>query len=331
MKVIRPFKITGAGSSLPACVVHSADMEKELSLPPGWIAKYSGVEKRHIATTETNSQLGADALSKALAMAGLQPEDLGCLIAASATYDYPLPNKASMIKHELGWHNTDFACIDIDTTCLSFVTALDYASRLLNDSNCRHIAIASAEIASKGLNPEHKETFSLFGDAAAAIIVSFDDTRESGLVGHSLATYSEGAEYTIIRGGGNKFFFKDHPYDATLHSFSMEGKKLLKLAMQKVPEFTEKLFCQTGSSIREVDMIIPHQASKSGLMLLDSLLDGKTDKVVNNLASYGNCIAASIPLALTEAIESGRLKRGDSCLLIGTAAGFSVGGLLFKF
>ncbi|WP_416864909.1 MAG: ketoacyl-ACP synthase III [Imperialibacter sp.] len=331
MKVVRPFKIVGAGYCLPSKCVHSQEMEKELGLPVGWIYKYSGVEKRHLATTESNSWLGAEALKKAMRNAGLQPEDLGCLIAASATFDYPLPNKASMIKHELGWHDTDLSCIDIDTTCLSFVTALDYASRLLNNSDCRHIAIVSAEIASKGLNPEHKETFSLFGDAAAAIIVSFDDTGESGLVKHRLVTYSEGAEHTIIRGGGNKFFFKDHPYDATLHSFSMEGKKLLKLAMQKVPEFAEKLFCQTGSSIGEVDLIIPHQASKSGLLLLDSLLDGNTDKVVNNLASYGNCIAASIPLALTEAIESGRLKRGDSCLLIGTAAGFSVGGLLFKF
>ncbi|WP_339795099.1 ketoacyl-ACP synthase III [uncultured Imperialibacter sp.] len=331
MKVIRPFKIVGAGYCLPSKCVHSQEMEKDLGLPVGWIYKYSGVEKRHLATTESNSWLGAEALKKAMRNAGLQPEDLGCLIAASATFDYPLPNKASMIKHELGWHDTDLGCIDIDTTCLSFVTALDYASRLLNNSDCRHIAIVSAEIASKGLNPEHKETFSLFGDAAAAIIVSFDDTGESGLVKHRLVTYSEGAEHTIIRGGGNKFFFKDHPYDATLHSFSMEGKKLLKLAMQRVPEFTEKFFCEIALPIREVDLIIPHQASKSGLLLLDSLLDGNTDKVVNNLASYGNCIAASIPLALTEAIESGRLKRGDSCLLIGTAAGFSVGGLLFKF
>ncbi|MEQ8415599.1 MAG: ketoacyl-ACP synthase III [Imperialibacter sp.] len=331
MKVIRPFKIVGVGYCLPSKCVHSQEMEKELGLPAGWIYKYSGVEKRHIATTESNSWLGAEALKKAMQSAELQPKDLGCLIAASATFDYPLPNKASMIKHELGWHHTEVGCIDIDTTCLSFVTALDYASRLLNDSDCRHVAIVSAEIASKGLNPEHKETFSLFGDAAAAIIVSFDDTGESGLVKHSMVTYAEGAEHTIIRGGGNKFFFKDHPYDATLHSFSMEGKKLLKLAMQKVPEFAEKFFCKIGLTIGEVDLIIPHQASKSGLMLLDSLLGGKKDKVVNNLANYGNCIAASIPLALTEAIETRRLKKGDSCLLIGTAAGFSVGGLLFKF
>jgi len=331
MKVIRPFKIAGVGVCLPKKVVYSTEIEKELGLPAGWILKYSGVEKRHIATTESNSELGADALKKALKKAELSPEDLGYLIAASATYDYPLPNKASMIKYELGQVNSDFGCIDIDTTCLSFVTALDYASRLLNDTDCRHIAIVSAEIASKGLDPAQKETYSLFGDAAAAVIISFDNSANSGLIKHDFRTYPEGADYTIIKGGGNKYFFKDFPYDAALHSFHMEGKRLLKLAKRMVPLFIQQFYSGLPILLKDTDLIIPHQASKSGLMLLDELLGYNTDGVINNLSQYGNCIAASIPLALAEAIDSNKLKKGDICLLIGTAAGFSVGALLFKY
>ena len=172
----RPFKILGTGTYYPENIITSADLETKHGLPNGWSERYSGVKSRHYATTETNAFLGARALEKALAKANIKVNEIDLLISASATYDYPLPNQSSLIKYELkGSGNTDFPCVDIDATCLSFVAAMDYASRFLDGETYRNIAIVSSEIASNGLNPENWETLTLFGDGAAAMILSYDD------------------------------------------------------------------------------------------------------------------------------------------------------------
>ena len=327
-----PFKISGVGTHLPGNRVHSEQLEEALAIKHGWAARYSGVQMRYHSTHESNAYLGARALEKALDHAGVEAGDLGLLISAAATYDYPLPNQASMIKVELeegGGYN--FPCIDIDTTCLSFVTALDHAAKALDPDRCQHIAIVSAEIASKGLNPGNWETATLFGDAAAAVIVSIDESRKSGSLKYDMRTYSEGAMNTIIRGGGNKYFFKDHPYDPVLHSFSMDGRQLLRLAKKRIPEFMEAFFEDLPVGIEEVDHILPHQASKAGLMVFTSLYNFKDGQVERNLECRGNCIAASIPSMLCDAILDGRIRKGDLCLLCGTSAGFSIGANLIRY
>ena len=238
---MKPFKITGAGTYYPKNIVQSNDLEAKYGLPIGWSERYSGVKSRHHVTTETNAFLGARALEKALAKANMKVENIDLLISASATYDYPLPNQSSLIKYELSEsENTDFPCVDMDATCLSFVAAMDYASRFLDGKSYRNIAIVSSEIASNGLNPDNWETLTLFGDGAAAVILSFDETAESGSINFGMKTYAEGAFNTIIRGGGNAMFFKDNPYSPELHSFKMEGKKLLRMAKQKIPVLSEK-------------------------------------------------------------------------------------------
>ena len=329
---MNPFKIAGLGTHLPENRVDSEQLEESLSIPKGWATRYSGVKVRHHSTYESNTYLGARALEKALVHAGLGVGDLGLLISAAATYDYPLPNQASIIKAELEEGGAyPFPCIDIDTTCLSFVTALDYAAKSLDPETCRHIAIVSAEISSKGLNPDNWETATLFGDAAAAMIISVDELGTSGSLKYAMRTYSEGVMNTVVRGGGNKYFFKDHPYDPELHSFSMDGKQLLRMAKKRIPEFMEAFFDGLPFGIEDVDHILPHQASKAGLMAFTSLYNFKESQVTNNLETQGNCIAASIPSMFCEAVLKGHIKEGDLCLLCGTSAGFSIGANLIKY
>lgn len=325
----RPFKISGVGAYLPANRVSSGQLEKELSLPEGWIMKYTGVASRPVATHETNRFMAAQAIGEALADAALPLSDIGYLISASATYDSPLPNNASRIKAELaGSEDLEFPCVDIDVTCLSFVGALDYASNLVSE-DCQHIIVVSSEIASRGLNPENLETYTLFGDAAAAVIVSYDPTGESGALKYVLKTYAEGVEYTTIKGGGNDFPLSEVPYDPALHTFQMQGRQLLKSASKKLPAFLYSFFTEQNPS--EVDWVIPHQASKAGLTLFQKTGMFPQEKVINVLADMGNCIAASIPCALVDSIKEGKLKRGEVCLLIGTSAGFSIGAMLLKY
>jgi 3-oxoacyl-[acyl-carrier-protein] synthase-3 len=331
MQIKRPLKIIGTGVFYPKNKVNSNDLEIEFGLPKGWSERYSGVENRHHVTTETNAILGANALEIALENANLTTSDIDLLISASATYDYPLPNQSSLIKHALkNSESTDFACIDMDATCLSFVAALDYASRMLDGETYKNIAIVSSEIASKGLNPENWETLTLFGDAAAAMIVQFDESATSGIIHYNMKTYTEGTFHTIIKGGGNAYFFKDYPYDSELHSFQMQGKNLLRLAKAKIPVFMTDFFKKLDNKIEDIDYIIPHQASKLGVYLFEKLYQFSEKQVLKNLAQKGNCIAASIPSVFIENYQKGIIKSGDSVLLCGTAAGFSIGAVLIK-
>lgn len=327
------FKIVGVGKHLPPKELYNNQIEENFNLPSNWINKNIGVEKRHKIEGETNSEIGAKALKKALLNSKIEIEDIDYLIAASATFDYVLPNRSSCIKSEfIEANKLDFPCIDINSTCLSFVSALHYASLLLTDnSSIKNIAIVSSEIASNGLNQNDVKTYSLFGDAATAIIISKDEKSESGLINYNLKTYSEGNKYTIIEAGGNFKHPKKYTYNTEDYSFKMQGKKLLKLAMQKLPDFVNSFFSNSPFILKDVDIIIPHQASKMGLKILTHLTKNFEGKIIDELSEYGNCIAASIPLALVNTIESKQIKKGDLCFLVGTAAGISIGGLLFRY
>ncbi len=327
----KPIKIIAMGTYLPQ-QIQSARLEMLHSIPLGWSERYSGVAARHHATTETNGFMGARAAEKALAKANMSAGDIDLLISASGTYDYPLPNQASVIKSEMNLgKKVDFAAIDINSTCLSFVTAFEFAARMLDGKSMKNILIVSSEISSKGLNHDNWETTTLFGDGAAAAIVTTDENSESLFIKGGQKTHSEGVYDTLIEGGGNVKFFKDFPYDKELHSFKMNGKRLLRLAKKKIPEFVDDFFSELPINLEETDAIIPHQASKMGLHIFSKLYRFKKGQVKQSLERYGNCIAASIPLTLADCIENGDIKRGDVCFLIGTSAGFSIGGLLFKY
>lgn len=331
MKKAKPIKIVSMGKYLPKKIA-SSDLEDKLSIPKGWSERYSGVAFRHHATTETNGTMGAIAADIALEKANLRLSDIDLIISAGGTYDYPLPNQASVIKSLMKEGDiSDVAAIDVDSTCLSFVTAFDIAAKMLDGIVTKNILIVSSEIASKGLNENNWETATLFGDGAVAMILQYDELGASNFIKGGQKTYSKGIEYTIIKGGGIAFFFKDYPYDRELHSFQMQGKQLLRMAKEKIPEFMDWFYQDLPYDLVDADVIIPHQASKTGLMIFEGLYNFKEGQIKSTLEKYGNCIAASIPLTLHDLIESGELKRGNQCILCGTSAGFSIGAVLITY
>ena len=324
-------KIVGLGKYLPQKVL-SEEIENKYGIPLGWSEKYSGVKSRHHVTFESNGFMGAKAIESALAKCEMKLENIDLIISAGATFDYLLPSQSSVIKSDLkDGMKINTPTFDIDSTCLSFVTALEIASNLLDGKKYNNIIIVSSEISSKGLDYNNWETITLFGDGAVAAILQFDPNSESTIIKSSFNTYSEGVNDSIIKGGGSIFFFRDYPYDQKLHSFQMNGRKLLRLAKKKLPEFIDDFFKDLPIFIQETDIIIPHQASKFGIALFLNLFKLKENQVKMNLLTHGNCVAASIPLVLHDAIESGSIKRGDTCFLFGTSAGFSIGGILLKY
>jgi len=324
-------KILGMGKYLPK-QISSTLIEQKYDIPKGWSKANSGVAYRHQADSESCAFMGARAAEDAMKNAQVSLRDIDLLLSASASFDYPLPNQASIIKQTMqNAANYPFPALSIDSTCLSFVAAFDFAARILDGKQYKNILIVSAEISSKGLNTKNWETTTLFGDAAVAAVLTYDQQAGSLFIKGAFETYSEGMFDTIIEGGGLANPPKDIPYDPVLHSFKMNGKNLLRMAIQKIPAFIDRFFIHLPINIEEVDAIIPHQASKSGLLIFKKLYAFKKDQVRETLSKYGNCIAASIPLTLLDSIESGYIKRGDLCFLSGTSAGFSIGGILIKY
>ncbi len=331
MNIQRAFSIKGAGKYLPKSVILSSEIENELSLPEGYIFERIGVKSRHFAKEESNTFMAKQALKSALKEAHLSIKDIDCLIGASATFDYIIPNRSSLIKNAFKEASAyDFPCIDINTVCTSFISALDYASLLLSSGDYHNIAIVSSESSAKGLNPTNVETYSLFGDGAAAVIVS-GSHQKSGLIKYKSKTYAEAAKFTIIEGGGNVNHTKYVPYDPSIYSFNMQGRKLLKNVKNTLPKFLSEFFNPLAVSLQDIDLIIPHQASKLGMRMLIGMNKNNAKNIVDQLENHGNCIAASIPMALATSIDNKTLKEGDTCFLLGTAAGMTISGLLFTY
>lgn len=327
----KPIKIVAMGTYLPR-KVSSSELESRYGIPNGWSLKYSGVANRHHVSDETNGFMGARAAEKALKNANMTLDDIDLIVSAGGSFDYIIPNQASIIKNQMeGGEKNSCPTIDLDSTCLSFVAAISVVSNMMNNSNMKTALIISPEVASKALNPKNWETQTLFGDGAGAAVIQYDETSESRIVKGIQKTYSEGAYNAIIEGGGLVNFFSDHPYNAELYSFKMQGKKMLRMAKKKLPEFIKDFFSDLDVSILDSDAIIPHQASKMGIHIFKQMYKFKPGQLKLSLEDYGNCIAASIPMTLSDCIERGEIKRGDTCFLIGTSAGFSIGALLFKF
>ncbi len=328
----RPVKILGTGIYLPKAVVTDAEIDQRAQLAPGWTKKHSGVLRRHFVSDETMSTMAARAITDALTHAGLTLDDVDCLVATSGTMAQPIPCNAALICEQLKLRK-NIPAFDINATCLSFLTGLDTMSYLVASGRYQCIVLVAAEIASVGLNWNDAETCSIFGDGAAAAIIRRSHENESSrILAARIETYPRGAHLAEIRGGGSRQHAK-HFTEANRadYLFHMEGKGIFKIAAETLPDFVERLLTEAKMSWHDFQLVIPHQASMMALHLTRRRLGIPEDKFFIFAENVGNTIAASIPMGLHLAIQAGRLRRGDKALLLGTSAGFSVGGLIFEY
>jgi 3-oxoacyl-[acyl-carrier-protein] synthase-3 len=327
-----PVKIAGLGSYLPERVVTSAELERELGLAPGWVARTAGVLERRRATHETAAGMAAAAGRRALQAAGMAPADLDLIIAAASAPQQAIPCTAALVQRELDAPDGASACFDVNATCLSFLAALQTAAHLVAAGAYRAALVVSSEIAGPSLNPREPESAVLFGDgAAAAVIVPTPAGEPSALVGAQFATFSSGADLTTIRGGGTLRHPNDPATTPEDNMFHMSGTAVYKKAARLVGPFLQNLLGRVGWEQGAIDTVVPHQASGHAVALLTGRYGFRPEQVASNLAERGNCIAASIPLALAEAVAAGRIARGQRILLLGTGAGLSIGaaGLVY--
>ena len=325
-------KIAGLGKYLPEKAVTSAELEQQFNIPPGWVERATGVQSRRYAGRESVSEMGAAAAREALQMAGLQPSDLDAIIGASASVRQAIPCTAAFVQRELGAPDGKSACFDINATCLGFVFALQTAAYMIAAGVYQTVLIFSSEIATFSRNPNQWESAVLFGDGAAAAVVTATPPGETSAIWHSrFVTYSSGADLTQFVGGGTLHHPNDPATTPEMNMFDMDGPAVFKKAARLVPPFLDQFSKELGWKNQDYDQVIPHQASGHGLKLLTTRFGFLPERVFIHIQERGNCIAASIPLALTEAVQSGRVRRGDKVLLFGTGAGLSIGALALTF
>ena len=327
-----PVRLAGLGWYLPARRVTSAELEAQLNIPSGWVERTTGVRERRYATAETSVSMGVAAARMALDRAGLAPADLDAMIGASSAPQQAIPCTAALIQRELGAPDGASACFDVNATCLSFLVALQAAAHLVAGGLYRRVLIVSSELASRSLNPLEWESAVLFGDAAAAAIITPAAPQESSAIWHSqVVTYSSGADLTCLLGGGTLHHPNDPQTTPVMNMFHMDGPAVFKKATRLIGPFLENFFTQLAWTKSQVNLVVPHQASRHGVELLTARLGFQPEQVFLNLPERGNCISASIPLALGEAHDAGRVQRGDRVVLVGSGAGLTFGALALTF
>ncbi len=308
---MRKVQITGYGIKLPEKTVN-----------------FGNNVRYRISGKETQLKLAIEAAEAALQKAGLRISQIDCIIAACAVGIQPIPCTAALI-HEYLAKGTDIPALDVNTTCTSFITALDIAAFFIDGKRYRRILIISADVPSQALNPGHIESYELFSDGAAAIIVE-DSEKDSGIIDGIQNTWSEGVHSTEIRGGLSAYHPKYYSEETKEEfMFDMEGKRVLKLSKDKIPDMFRKFLERNNMEMSDIDMVIPHQAS-SAMPLIMEKLGIAEERYINLLETHGNMVSASVPVTLCRAFEMGKIKEGSTVLLIGTAAGLTTNLMLMR-
>lgn len=331
MQVNIPLKIIGLGRYLPKRIVPNSEVEALCGLSAGWVERRNGVRERRWVVDETSSFMSAEAAREALDEAKLKPNQLDLIINASGTGEQAIPDTGALIQRQLGLGRSGIPAMTVNTTCLSFLAGMDVASNFIKSGRYKNILIASADIASCGINPKEPESATLVGDAAAAAVVTQPNYGEASMIHNAhFKTYGEGAYLTTIMGGGSRLhprFTNHNPEDDLFH---MDGPAVLRMVREVGHDFLEELYPGLSKNIMDIDVVVPHQASKVGLMMLERFGWPKT-KIMSTLETLGNCVSASIPATLYQAVMDGNIQRGQKVLLVGTGAGLSIGGLVLTY
>jgi 3-oxoacyl-[acyl-carrier-protein] synthase-3 len=276
--------------------------------------------------------MAARALGQALEASGLSGADLDLIVATSVVAEQPMPTNAVLVQRALGLEASGIPCFDVNASCLGFLVALEMATLGIAAGRYRRVGIVASEIASKGLDSSDLETSSLFGDGAGAVVLGAASAEAPGSIDAlRCATYSRGADFCQMAAGGSRYNIVTPPPRPEDYLFRMDGRALFRMAAEKLPRFVSEVLAEAGCTPDEIDLVIPHQASGLGMRYLRERLGFPASKVVDILAERGNQVSASMPSALHEAVSGGRLRRGQRALLLGTAAGLTLGAAVVRF
>ena len=345
--------IAGIGHYVPKNVVTNQDLTAVMDTTDAWIRERTGIEERRYIdrTKETTTTLALEASRRAIADAGVAAEDIDFIIFATLSPDYYFPGSGVLLQRELGIAKTEIAALDIRAQCSGFLYGLSVADQFIRAGTYQRILLVGAEVHSVGLDftTRGRNVSVIFGDGAGAVVLQATEDRDVSVLStkmHSDGTYAEKLSYMYPGAHGGYFIEKygiegfdvdydleDKPYGGVFWNQDMldkgrvfphmEGQAVFKMAVRKFPEVIMEALEAAGLGIADLDLLVPHQANLRINQFVQQSMGLRPEQVYNNIMRYGNTTAASIPLALSEARDEGRVKKGDVVTLAAFGAGFT--------
>ncbi len=351
-------KIAGIGSYVPERVVTNNDLTQFMDTSDEWIQERTGIKERHFGEkhAETTTTMGARAAEIAIERAGITKEEVDFIIFATLSPDYYFPGCGVLLQRELGITKTEIGALDIRNQCSGFVYGLSVADQFIRSGMYKNILLVGAEMHSTGLDysTRGRAVTVIFGDGAGAVLLQPTEKENEGVLTthlHSDGTYAE--KLALINPGAHggyhakkageevdygfpdtefgEVFVTQYMLDNAQFYPEMEGQFVFKLAVQKFPEVIMEALESTGLKKEDIDMFVPHQANLRISQFVQSRLGLRDDQVWNNIQKYGNTTAASIPIALCEAYEAGKVNKGDLVCLAAFGSGFTWGSALIRW
>ncbi|WP_313641544.1 beta-ketoacyl-ACP synthase III [Paenibacillus sp.] len=323
MRQLRPVGIIGTGKYVPEKIMTNSDLEKIVETNDEWIVSRTGIRERHIAAPhEATSDLAYEAALKALDSAGMKAEDLDLIIIATVTPDSAFPSTACILQDKLGAKGA--AAFDLSAACSGFVYSLATAVGFIQNGMYNNALIIGADTLSRITDYTDRNTCVLFGDGAGAVIIG-EVPEGRGFQSFDLGAEGSGGNLLKLEAGGSRLPASQQTIEDKKHFIYMNGREVFKFAVRVMGSATERVLTKAGLGKEDIDLFVPHQANIRIIQSAMQRLDLPPEKCVINVDKYANTSAASIPLALVEAAEEGRMKEGDTVLMVGFGGGLTWG------
>jgi 3-oxoacyl-[acyl-carrier-protein] synthase-3 len=321
--------ILGMGHSYPEGILTNADLEKIVETSDEWITTRTGIKQRHkAADNEYTSQFGTAAARQALERAGLKAEDLDIIICATTTPDQIMPSTGALIQAQIG--ATNAAGMDVFAACSGFIYGITMVESMIKTGQIKYALVVGAEVLTKYVDYTDRGTCVIFGDGAGAAVLGPVNSGK-GILATKIKSDGRYEEQLYAPGGGTKLGTTHQTIDDRMHFFKMKGNELFKVAVRSMADISAEMLAKAGLTVDDVDIVIPHQANQRITDAVASRLGVPEEKVYSNIAEHGNTSSASIPIALDECIQSGRVKEGSTVLLTAFGGGVTWGATVLQF
>ena len=328
--VTRPVRISGLSTYVPPRVLTNADLEKMVETSDEWIQQRTGIRERHIVDPGVaTSDLAAEAARGAMVQAGVSPLDIGFIVVGTTTPDTIFPSTACILQHKIGAANA--WGFDLGAACSGFTYSLTVGMQMVASGAVDHALVVGADVMSSIIDYTDRATCVLFGDGAGAVVLSPAKDGEPAIIGFSHQIDGSGGPALCMPAGGSRLPASHETVDARLHYVKQDGQAVFKFAVRKTEEFCQRVLARHNIDPGEIDLFVSHQANKRIIQAAAERLGLPECKVVINLERYGNTTAATIPLALADAVKDNRVKKGDLVLLTSVGAGFTVGAVVLRW
>lgn len=322
--------VRAVASFLPEKVMTNADLEKLVDTTDDWIVSRTGIrERRVLAEGESTSDMAVEAAKRAMAAAGVTPEQIGLVLVATFTGDYVFPATACLVQDRLGCKKA--AAFDLNAACSGFIYGLTTAAQYVQTGFYEHVLMIGADANTRLVDWQDRGTCVIFGDGASAVVVSRSERRDRGVRASYMRADGSGWKHLHQPAGGAKRPPTVETVRDRLHHIKMDGKETFKFAARAMAEAAAEAAKKAGLEMKDIKLLIPHQANIRIIEAARTRMGFDADRVIVNIDRFGNTVAASVGIALDEAVKSGRVQDGDHLLLLGFGAGLTWGGVVLTW